>query len=146
MFGARTEQIGDPPARALEHPGVDRAARGLARPRKVHLAHQGREGLAHEVQERRAEVGTALAEERVGDGEGVGRRGLLGGLALNQDARRARHLPREPQNREPKPRRDDARFNSQIPPEKRGYRDDLGPAPVGFGDEMPAFMLIDAKV
>ncbi|MCO4319541.1 DEAD/DEAH box helicase [Phyllobacterium sp. 21LDTY02-6] len=30
--------------------------------------------------------------------------------------------------------------------EHRRDRDDLGPAPVGFGDEIPAFMLIDTKI
>jgi superfamily II DNA/RNA helicase len=37
-----------------------------------------------------------------------------------------------------------ARHN--LPPEKRKYRDDLGPAPVGFGDEIPAFMMIEPKL
>ncbi|MGB8819346.1 MAG: DEAD/DEAH box helicase [Rhizobiaceae bacterium] len=32
-----------------------------------------------------------------------------------------------------------------LPPEKRNYRDDLGPAPVGFGDDIPSFMLIETK-
>ncbi len=37
-----------------------------------------------------------------------------------------------------------ARHN--LPPEKRKYRDDLGPAPIGFGDEVPAFMMIEPKL
>ena len=28
----------------------------------------------------------------------------------------------------------------------RRERDDLGSAPIGFGDEIPAFMLIDTKI
>ena len=34
----------------------------------------------------------------------------------------------------------------KLPPEQRRYRDDLGPAPVGFGDDIPSFMLIETKV
>jgi superfamily II DNA/RNA helicase len=55
--------------------------------------------------------------------------------------------PRRERNERPaRPAREDAPFPNQIPPEKRGYRDDLGPAPVGFGDDLPAFMRVDAKV
>ncbi len=45
----------------------------------------------------------------------------------------------------PRPPRSDPHLTAQVPPEKRGYRDDLGPAPVGFGDEVPAFMQIGGK-
>ena len=34
----------------------------------------------------------------------------------------------------------------KLPPGQRRYRDDLGPAPVGFGDDIPSFMLIETKV
>ncbi len=44
-------------------------------------------------------------------------------------------------------RREEARqARHNLPPEQRRYRDDLGPAPVGFGDEIPAFMLIEPKL
>ena len=36
------------------------------------------------------------------------------------------------------------RYN--LPPEKRRYKDDLGPAPIGFGDDTPAFMLIETGI
>jgi superfamily II DNA/RNA helicase len=37
-------------------------------------------------------------------------------------------------------------YQANTPPEKRNYKDDLGPAPIGFGDELPAFMMIDPKI
>jgi superfamily II DNA/RNA helicase len=44
-------------------------------------------------------------------------------------------------------RREEAReARAKLPPEQRRYRDDLGPAPVGFGDEVPAFMMIEPKL
>jgi superfamily II DNA/RNA helicase len=54
----------------------------------------------------------------------------------------------KPENREPRPARpsrQDHKPDRNVAPEKRGYRDDLGPAPVGFGDSLPAFMTIEGK-
>lgn len=60
----------------------------------------------------------------------------------------AEEKPRmERPNREKAPGRNrESRLASLLPPEKRGYRDDLGPAPLGFGDEVPAFMQIVGKL
>jgi superfamily II DNA/RNA helicase len=54
--------------------------------------------------------------------------------------------PERQETQAPKPRRHDDRPARHGAPEKRGYRDDLGPAPVGFGDSMPAFMGIGGKL
>jgi superfamily II DNA/RNA helicase len=53
---------------------------------------------------------------------------------------------RERSERPARPARDEGQFPNQVPPEKRGYRDDLGPAPIGFGGELPAFMAVVPKV
>jgi superfamily II DNA/RNA helicase len=54
---------------------------------------------------------------------------------------------RDSSNRNDNYRSEEARqARNNLPPEKRKYRDDLGPAPVGFGDEVPAFMMIDPKL
>ncbi len=61
----------------------------------------------------------------------------------------ARVEPLRPDNARPdnSSRREEAReARAKLPPEQRRYRDDLGPAPVGFGDEVPAFMMIEPKL
>ena len=57
------------------------------------------------------------------------------------------HAPRDYTQTDNSSRREEARqARHNLPPEQRRYRDDLGPAPVGFGDEIPAFMLIEPKL
>ncbi|MDQ0998864.1 superfamily II DNA/RNA helicase [Phyllobacterium ifriqiyense] len=55
-------------------------------------------------------------------------------IKTENEQRRARPAAARPEQR-PEPRRD-----------HRRDRDDMGTAPIGFGDEIPAFMLIDTKI
>ncbi len=68
----------------------------------------------------------------------------------DQSARDNNHrdqAPRDYTQTDNSSRREEARqARHNLPPEQRRYRDDLGPAPVGFGDEIPAFMLIEPKL
>jgi superfamily II DNA/RNA helicase len=63
------------------------------------------------------------------------------------ERRRRERNERNENTRENGNRSEEARqARHNLPPEKRNYRDDLGPAPVGFGDEIPAFMMIEPKL
>ncbi len=65
----------------------------------------------------------------------------------SRDNNNREQAPRDYTQTDNSSRREEARqARHNLPPEQRRYRDDLGPAPVGFGDEIPAFMLIEPKL
>ncbi len=69
----------------------------------------------------------------------------------SENTRQENHRQENQRQENPRPdnssRREEAReARAKLPPEQRRYRDDLGPAPVGFGDEVPAFMMIEPKL
>jgi len=62
-----------------------------------------------------------------------------------REERQAREdRPREDRPREDRPRRDEPRRDHDRP--RRDYRDDLGPSVVGFGSDMPAFLMTTFKI
>jgi hypothetical protein len=79
-----------------------------------------------------AEVPVVVAEER-----------------LPQRGETRRPEPRRPEPRRKEPRRDEPRRDEPKRDEFRRERyrrdDDLGPAVVGFGDDVPAFMFLRAR-
>ncbi len=67
-------------------------------------------------------------------------------IAPTTRAEPGRNEPRQPPRQEPRPdARPEQRFDRSAPRDHRRRDDDLGPAVLGFGDEVPAFMTLPRR-
>ena len=144
------EELAEAVARPRRGRGGGRAGAGGARS-AVAAGAAGAAG-AHPSGKRRAARGAAAEQRRAaargagGPNARNGRRGARNGrrargAAARRRCRSARRRRRRPANA-PRAASGVRRTRRRATPRRRGERDDLGPAVQGFGDAVPAFMLI----
>ena len=98
---------------------------------------RGKEREARRPRKEEAEALVVAAEANVVDDQPVVRAEAF--VQAESPAPRREHIRKDNDSRREAAREE--RYN--LPPEKRRYKDDLGPAPIGFGDDIPSFMLIE---
>ena len=132
------DSVDEAPRRGRGTKGKERGERGSERGDK---RVRGKERDARRPRKDEAEAAVlAAVETAVADDQPVIAAEAF--VQAESPAPRREHIRKDNDARRQTARED--RYN--LPPEKRRYKDDLGPAPIGFGDDTPAFMLIDTGI